>query len=105
MSLWKAFFKLCWLLSHNSEQIVDCDERRVFQRCVKCGHEFQYDFQAEMSPHWVGFCDKAHTCLLCGGWKPKDWDRCANEVCDLNPNGPLWLTPDGNLDYDLDSRR
>lgn len=104
MNRWKAFFNLCWLVGHGHEQIVDCDARRSFNRCTKCGHEFQYDFQACLSPEWIGFCDKQHSCPLCMGWKPKKWDRCANEICTLNPNGPLRLLPDGNVNYDPDSR-
>lgn len=104
MKWWKDFLSLCWLRGHDHEQVVDCDARRAFQLCGRCGHEFQYDFQAGLSPGWVGFCDEDHSCELCMGWKPRGWDRCANEVCLLNPNGPLSLLPDGEVGYDLDGR-
>lgn len=103
MKRWKAF--LCWFRGHNHQQIVDYDARRVFQCCTKCGHSFQYDFEAALGPTWIGFCDTAHRCPLCFGWKPRDWDRCAHEICDINPDGPLRLKPDGSLGHDLDSRR
>jgi hypothetical protein len=101
---WKAFFGLCWLRGHDHEQIVDCDARRAFNRCKACGHEFQYDFQEALPPYWIGFCDKAHSCPLCMGWKPKDWDRCANEICAMNPDGPLYRNSDGTVGPRLDSR-
>lgn len=104
MKGWRTFFHLCWFFGHAHEQIVDCDKRRSFQRCTKCAHEFQYDFQAALSPDWIGYCDDAHRCPLCFGWKRKDWDRCANEVCEINPNGPVYLMPDGTAKHDLDSR-
>lgn len=104
MSRWKAFFNLCWLFGHHHEQVIDCDARRASQRCVKCGHEFQYDFQKQLTPEWIGFCSDGHRCPLCMGWKPRDWDRCGNELCTLNPNGPMRVLPDGNLGFDLDSR-
>lgn len=104
MNKWKAFFELCWLRGHDHQPIVDCDVRRAFERCAKCGHEFQYDFEAALGPTWIGFCDPAHSCELCMGWKPRDWDRCANEVCTLNPNGRLRLRPDGSAGFNLDGR-
>lgn len=104
MSWWKAFFEFCWLRGHDDHQIVDCDARRVFYRCRRCGHEFQSNLQAALTPNWIGFCDPAHRCQLCFGWKPKDWDRCANEICMMNPEGPLHLHPDGTIGPRLDSR-
>lgn len=101
---WKAFFHLCWLLGHEGQPVVDCDARKSFTRCPRCECEFQYDFQAALSPDWIGFCDEAHRCPLCMGWKPKDWSRCANEVCALNPNGFLHQMQDGTVKYRLDSR-
>lgn len=105
MNIWKALFNLCWLKGHDHEQIVDCDARRSFNRCTRCGHEHQYDFQATLSPNWIGFCDPPHRCPLCLGWKPPDWDRCANEICSMNPNGPIKLRSDGTVGYDLDTRQ
>lgn len=105
MNLWRAFFHLCWLSGHDHQPVVDCDKRRSYQCCTKCGHEFQYDFQRTLSPEWIGFCDKDHSCALCMGWKPRDWDRCANEICALNPNGPLKLRPNRTVGYDLDVRQ
>lgn len=93
---WAAFFNLCWLFGHDAVPVVDCDSRRAFNRCAKCGRETQYDFEAALTPDWIGFVDDAHCCPLCMGWKPADWDRCANEVCGLNPDGPLHLMPDGS---------
>lgn len=104
MKWWKKFANFCWLRGHAHQPIVDCDSRRAFHRCMKCGHEFQYDFEAAITPEWIGFCDKDHSCKLCLGWKPRDWDRCGNEICTLNPNGPMRLLPDGEVWYDLDSR-
>lgn len=102
MSRWKAF--VCWLGGHNERLIIDYDARRSFNRCTECGYEFQYDFQKALGPDWIGFCADGHRCPLCFGWKPKDWDRCANEICTLNPNGRLRLRSDGSMGYDLDSR-
>jgi hypothetical protein len=62
----------------------------------------QYDFERGMSPEWIGFCDEAHKCPLCMGWKPRGWERCGVEVCKLNPNGKIYLTPDGGGEYRLD---
>lgn len=104
MSRWKAFFELCWLFGHDHQPVVDCDARRAFTRCTGCGHSFQYDFQAALGPDWIGFCDPPHRCPLCFGWKPRDWDRCSNEICALNPDGPLRLRPDGSVGHDLDAR-
>lgn len=104
MSKWKAFFGLCWCFGHDHQQVVDCEERRAFQKCSRCGNEFQYDFQAWLPPEWIGFCDPDHTCPLCFGWKPKAYDRCANEICSINPDGLLKFHPDGTLRPDLDGR-
>lgn len=93
---WKALFHLCWLFGHKYRDIVDCDSRRVFNRCAQCGREAQYDFEAALSPDWIGFCDETHRCPLCLGWKPRNWERCGNEICELNPNGPVYLMPDGS---------
>lgn len=101
----KALWSLCWLRGHDHQLVVDCEARRSFQRCTRCEHTFQYDFQAALSRDWIGFIDKVHSCKLCGGWKPNDWDRCANEICSLNPDGPLRIRPDGSVGHDLDSRR
>lgn len=103
MNWWRAFFNLCWLRTHDHQTIVDCDARRAFQCCTNCGHSFQYDFQAELPKNFIGFIDKAHSCGLCGGWRPRDWDRCANEICTLNPDGPLRMRPDGSIGHNLDS--
>lgn len=104
MNRWKAFFGLCWLRGHDHQQIVDYEARRVFMLCTRCGHEFQYDFQAALTPEWIGFRMEGHRCPLCGGWKPKDWDRCAIEICEMNPDGLLRLNPDGTIGPRLDSR-
>lgn len=100
MKRWKAF--LCWLSGHDHEQIVDYDIPKAFQRCRRCGHEFQYDFQSALTRKWIGFCDEAHTCKLCFGWKPREWDRCANEICELNPDGALHFNTDGTMGPRLD---
>lgn len=92
---WAALSNLCWLW-HQDDQVVDCDARRVFQRCSACGRESQFGFQAALGPNWIGFCDEVHRCPLCTGWKPRGWGRCGNEICVLNPNGPLFLMPDGS---------
>ena len=84
---WKALLELCWLLGHEEQQIVDHDARRVFGRCLKCGREAQSSFQASLHADWIGFCDEAHRCPLCSGWKPRGWNRCAGKVCLLNPEG------------------
>jgi len=99
---WRGIFSLCWLRGHGYSQIVDCDQRRVYEKCVVCGHEMQYDFERGMSPEWIGFCDEAHKCPLCMGWKPRGWERCGVEVCKLNPNGKIYLLPDGGGEYRLD---
>lgn len=104
MKWWKALVSLCWLRGHDHHQIVDHDARRAFQLCTKCGYSFQYEFQASLTPNWIGFCDHDHSCELCMGWKPRDWDRCGNEVCLLNPNGPIRFLQNGEIGYDLDSR-
>lgn len=102
MNRWKALFHLCWLLGHHHQLILDFDARKSFNRCSKCGDEFQYDFQRALTPDWIGWCDRLHSCPLCMGWKPKDWDRCGNEICKLNPNGPLRKLPGGHVGYLLD---
>lgn len=99
---WKYLFHLCWLTGHEHEPILDCDVRKSFSRCSRCGYEFQYDFQVALPPEWIGFCDEAHRCPLCMGWKPRGWDRCANEICEMNPDGPLHLMPDGTVKHWLD---
>ena len=99
---WKTF--LCWLGSHDHQCVIDCDARKSFQRCTRCGYEFQYDFQVALTPAWIGFCMDGHRCPICGGWKPKDWDRCANEICEMNPDGPLRVHQDGTIGPMLDSR-
>jgi len=98
---WKEF--CCWLRGHDDVLILDCDARRSFNRCTRCGYEFQYDFQAALKPDWIGFCDPPHQCPLCFGWKPRDWDRCAQEVCEINPDGMMRLQPDGSFGPNLDS--
>lgn len=105
MNRWKALFHLCWLFGHDHQSIVDCDARKSLQRCGRCGHSFQYDWEAVLSPDWIGFCDDAHRCPLCMGWKPRNWERCGNEVCELNPNGPPHLMPDGSARHLLDGPR
>lgn len=99
---WASFFQLCWCFGHDDFPIVDSDARRSFHRCRRCGREAQYDFEAEIPSNWIGFIDDVHRCPLCLGWKPKDIDRCANEICDLNPNGPLRIMPDGSVRHMLD---
>jgi len=99
---WRGIFSLCWLRGHRYSQIVDCDQRRVYEKCVVCGHEMQYDFERGMSPEWIGFCDEAHKCPLCMGWKPRGWERCGVEVCRLNPNGMMYLKDDGQAEFRMD---
>lgn len=101
---WRALFHLCWLFGHGEEHVVDCDARRSFNRCIRCGREWQYEFQENISPDWIGFIDEIHRCPLCLGWKPRSWDRCQNEICELNPDGPLHLLPDGTVTHDPDAR-
>lgn len=105
MKWWKAFLGFCWLRGHDHQPTVDCDAHRAFNRCTRCGHEHQYDFQRALGPNWIGFCDPSHRCPLCFGWKPREWDRCANEICSLNPDGMLRMRSDGSVGHDLDSRR
>lgn len=101
---WKALFHLCWLFGHDHKTIVDCDARRSFNCCIRCGHEFQYDFQVFLPPDWIGFCDDEHRCPLCSGWKPRGYDRCGHEICIVNPDGPLHRCPDGTVRHKLDGR-
>ena len=102
---WDALFNLCWLMGHDPIPVLDCDARKAFNRCLKCRRETQYDFEALLTPDWIGFVDPPHRCPLCFGWKPREWERCANELCELNPDGPLHLMPDGTAKHLLDGPR
>lgn len=76
----------------DSEQIVDCENRRTYQKCKVCGKETQYDFQAYLNgTDWVGFCSGENKCSLCMGWKPRAWKFCSSSYCELNPKGPMRL--------------
>ena len=91
MNRLKAFFHLCWVLGHDHEPIVDTEARRAFNRCTRCGHEHQYDFQASLPLEWIGFASGDNKCPLCMGWKPKAWKFCSSGYCELNPKGPIRL--------------
>lgn len=82
----------CELFGCKSSQIVDCENRRVYQKCAVCGKESQYDFQMEISgTDWIGFASGENKCSLCMGWKPKAWKFCSSSYCEMNPKGPIKL--------------
>lgn len=76
---------LCKLLGHrHGELVVDCQRRKAFHPCARCGDEFQYDFEREIDPRWIGFAHGENQCPLCLGWKSKDWLRCGKQFCIMN---------------------
>src|SRR3990172_5163452 len=84
---------ICWLLLHDYEHIVDNEERRSFQRCRRCLHEFQHDFERSLSKDWIGFAGGPNKCELCMGWKSRADARCGGAICVLNPRPNREMPP------------
>jgi hypothetical protein len=76
---------VCWIVGHDHNTVVDYEARRTYERCRRCGHTFQYDFEENLSSDWIGYCDTDHPCPVCLGWKPKEWKMCSSTYCKVNP--------------------
>lgn len=78
---------LCLIFGHAYEQVIDTEAKRAYQECWMCGHEFQYDFQKNLTEHWIGFMTGENCCVICLGWKPRAWKYCSSTYCEMNPKG------------------
>lgn len=100
------FFRLNRPLPHvcNDRTVVDCENLSIYLLCDTCGKKTQLDFHyaLEGNKNWIGFQSGENKCPLCMGWKKKAWSRCAIEVCELNPEGPIYPMPDGSWGHRLD---
>lgn len=79
--------KTCISKGCDQRQVIDCENRRVYEQCARCLTEFQYDFQRDLNgKNWIGFASGENECRLCFGWKSVHSKFCNPKgYCDLNP--------------------
>lgn len=82
---------LCSWLGHEiGDPVIDCERRKSFNPCLRCGAECQYDFQKKIPLDWIGYQSGENQCPVCFGWKSKSWSMCGQRLCVLNPGYPIY---------------